>query len=924
MEDFSHPSIGELIKLKPEDVFSYLKSSPDGLTESDASLRLEKFGPNEIAEIAKEPVYLKFLKQFTHFFAILLWIAALLSFVAGMPELGVAVVAVIVINGIFSFWQEYKAEKAAEELKKLLPYTVQVLRDGKVVEIPASQVTVGDVVILQEGNKVPADMRLVKAVELQVDASVLTGESKPVRKYAEPLVDFSENFINATNLCFAGMNVVSGTGQGVVYATGMDTEFGKIARLTQALEEEPSPLQKEMGFVTRVIAGIAISMGIVFYILGVALAGLTKVEGFLFAIGIIVANVPEGLLPTLTLSLAMAAQKLARENALIKRLSTVETLGSSTVICTDKTGTLTKNEMTVKKVWSGNYFEVSGIGYKPEGKVIEAKSGREVKEDELTENLKLLLLGADLCNNSRLVSENGLYRIIGDPTEGALKTLACKYETAKELSKEFKRIREIPFNSFRKRMSVICSDKNKELWCFAKGAPEVLLDLCDYFQFGSEIKPLSPDKKAEILKVVEDFSRQAYRVIAIAYKKLESGVNVFVLNEEEVESGLIFLGLAAMIDPPRPEVEEAVKKCQTAGIKIIMITGDHGLTAAAVAKKIGIADDFTPIVTGSEIDNMGEEELKKILKGKNCIFARVSPEHKLKIVSLLKEMGEIVAVTGDGVNDAPALKKADIGVAMGLTGTDVAKEAADLILLDDNFATIVKAVEEGRAVFDNIRRFITYIFASNIPEIVPYLVFVLSGGKIPLPLTVLQILAVDVGTDLVPALALGAETPEKDVMTRPPRPRNERLLNLSLFLRAYGYLGIFEAIACMASFFFAYIRAGYSIALPLIGQGFVYLKARTMCLASIITSQIGNGFACRTTRESIFSKGFTTNKLYLVGIVAELTLISIFIYVPFFARVFGHKPLDYLDWAFLMIWPPLILFADELRKYIIRIKGRLT
>jgi potassium/sodium efflux P-type ATPase len=907
-----------IASLEAEDVFQALLTTEDGLFFEEVHRRLELFGPNKIQESKPEPLYLKLFKQFFNFFAILLWIAAVLAFISRMPELAIAIVAVIIINGVFSFWQEYKAERAAEELRKLLPYNVRAIREGQVVQVPASEVCIGDLILLQEGDRVPADLRLVEAIDLQVDASVLTGESKPVRKFAgRHQLEKDENIIEARNLCFAGTYVVSGTGKGVVYATGMNTEFGKIAALTLSLKEEPSPLQKEISFVTKVIVAIAISMGVLFYLLGVFLAGLTKMEGFIFAIGIIVANVPEGLLPTITLSLAMAVQRMARNNALVKKLSTVEVLGSATVICTDKTGTLTRNEMTVKKIWAWDYFDVTGSGYEPKGAIKDSR-GCELNGGKLTKNLRYLLLTAELCNNSKLVKSEDQYRIIGDPTEGALKVMAAKYPDVINEANNYKRIREIPFNSFRKRMSVICEDEIGQKICFSKGAPDVLLNLCRYYLADGELKEINEEEIKTILSVIDEMSEEAYRVLAFAYRYLEPGINVYVAEDEEIESGLVFLGLVGMIDPPRPEVEEAVKKCRAAGIKIFMITGDYGLTARAIAKKIGIFDDSTKLFLGADLENLSDEELKEVLNEESLIFARVTPEHKLRIVTLLKDMGHIVAVTGDGVNDAPALKKADVGVAMGVIGTDVAREAADMILLDDNFASIVRAVEEGRAIFDNIRRFITYIFASNIPEIVPYLVFVLSGGKIPLPLTVTQILAVDVGTDLLPALALGAEPPESDVMKRKPRPRNERLLSPGVLLRAYGFLGILEAIACMTSFFYVYLRSGYSFALPLVSTGAVYLKARTMCLASIITSQIGNGFACRTTKESIFSKGFTTNRLYLLGIVYELGLISALIYIPFLAKVFGHQPLSLNDWLFLFIWPPLILLAEELRKLISR------
>lgn len=906
-----------IVSSLPDKVYSLLGSSPDGLDRNETTKRLESYGLNEIAQASKIPIYQKFVSQFTHFFAILLWIATILSFIAKMPELAWAILAVIIINGIFSFWQEYKAEKATEALRKLLPYTVKVIRNRELVEVDARYIVPGDVVLLSEGDRIPADIRLVESFELQVDNSVLTGESRPVRKTAGVYTKTDVNWIDLPNICFAGTNVVSGNGKGLVFNTGMKTEFGKIARLTLVITAELSPLQKEMIFVTRVVAVIAISMGILFYLLGTCFAGLSQLHGFIFAIGIIVANVPEGLLPTVTLSLAMAVQRMARKNSLVKKLSSVETLGSCTVICSDKTGTLTQNEMTVRKIWMYEEFEVTGVGYRPEGEFV--KDGKILSNEDLEKSHFWYLLTSAICNNSKIVSEerNKRWRIIGDPTEGSLLVMSLKSKFVADELRKWKRVRELPFDSRRKRMTVI-SQKGDDIVAFVKGAADEILERCSsYYKYG-EISPMSEEAESAIKKANEKYAREAYRVLALAYRPFSNDVNLFKLEIDEVENDLIFLGLAAMIDPPRPEVEEAVKKCNTAGIKIIMITGDHGLTAEAIAKKVGMIKGKAKIVTGNELDKMDEPVLNTILKEKNVLFARIAPEHKLRIVSNLKEMGEIVAVTGDGVNDAPALKKSDIGVAMGIVGTDVAKEAADMVLLDDNFATIVNAIEEGRAVFDNIRRFVGYIFTSNIPEIVPYLAFVLSGGAIPLPMTVLQILAVDLGTDLVPALALGTELPEKGVMERPPRPRKERLLNASLLLRAYGFLGIIEAAACMGGFFFAYWQTGWRLGQKLISSGPLYERARTMCLAGVVTTQIGNGYAWRSHKESIFKKGFLTNHFYLFGIFSELILIGVFVYTPFFKGLFGHRPLGIVDWAFLFAWTPVILLAEETRKFIIR------
>lgn len=922
MEGIENKALGRIFELSLSQVFSALDTRAEGLTVEEVRARLQKFGLNKIEAAKKTPLIYRFFFNFTHLFAVLLWIASILSFVSKMPELGWAIIIVIIINGVFSFVQEYKAEKATEALKKLLPFYVKVLREGQTQEVLASEVVPGDVVILGEGDKVPADARLLEAYELQVDNSILTGESRPVRKFSGT-VSLKDGYTwrDLPNIIFAGTNILSGTAKAVVFATGMKTEFGKIAHLAQTVEAEVSPLQKEMSFVTKVVAVLAIGMGLLFYFLGTTFANLSTLDAFIFAIGIIVANVPEGLLPTVTLALAMGVQRMANRQALVKKLSSVEALGSCTVICTDKTGTLTQNEMTVRALWAGCEIEVSGVGYAPEGGLM--VEGQPLEDEKLSQ-LELLFKSATLCNNAKLLPPDsrsqGGWKILGDPTEGSLLVLAKKagYRLEETYQKN-RRVQELPFDSKRKRMSVICKGTDKKLTAWVKGAPGDVIDRCTHIYLDGQVRKFTDDLKKEARSAYDSFAERALRVLAIAYREVPHRGEYQV---DEVEKDLIFLGLVGMMDPPRPEVEEAVKKCQRAGIKVIMITGDYGLTAEAIARKIGFLRTKSRIITGQELDNLTDDDLEKVLKAEKekVLFARVAPEHKMRVVAALQRLGEIVAVTGDGVNDAPALKKADIGVAMGLAGTDVAKEAAEMILLDDNFATIVNAIEEGRAVFDNIKKFLTYIFASNIPEIVPYLVFVLSGGAIPLPLTVLQILAVDLGTDLVPALALGTEAPVLGVMERPPRSRQDRLLNVSLLLRAYGFLGVIEAIACLSGYLFAYWQAGWALGQRLVSSGPVYEKARTMCLAGVVTTQIGNGYACRTERESIFRVGFFTNRFYLMGIFSELFLIMVFVYLPFFQKIFGHQPLDLLDWSYLFLWTPIIFFASELRKMFVRRK----
>lgn len=907
-----------------EAVYEALATSPDGLTDKDVAERRLIHGLNKIDEVKKASMAKKFLANFYHLFAILLWIGGVLAFVGQMPELGWAIFGVIIINAIFSFWQEFKAEKATEALKKLLPPQANVIRERERREILAGDLVPGDVLVLGEGDYVPADARLVEEFQLRTNEAMLTGESHPAEKTAEPFLGKGVGLMEIPNLIFSGTYVVQGSGKAIVHATGMNSEFGKIAYFTQAIKEEPSPLQREMGRVTRFVAVLAVGLGILFFILG-TLLGMPFWARFLFAVGIIVANVPEGLLPTVTLSLALAVQRMAGRNALVKKLSSVEALGSTNVILTDKTGTLTQNEMTVKELWvDGLSLRVSGVGYEPQGEFLDG--GKALAPDEVTERLGLPLRIAASCNNSRLVhpkKDEESWRVLGDPTEGALLVAAAKGGIDIEnLSIMLPRFYELAFDSNRKRMSTLHRDRDSKV-AFVKGAPHETIELCSQIWSNKEVRSLTEEDRKVLQASTDQYARSGLRVLALAYRELEGPSQEY--EASDVEQDLIFVGLMAMMDPPRPEVEEAVKMCRRAGIQVVMITGDYGLTAESIARRVGIVRKAEcRILIGAELNKISDAELRSELQAHGeIIFARVSPEHKLRVVNAFKEIGATTAVTGDGVNDAPALKSADIGVAMGIAGTDVAKEASEMILTDDNFASIVRAVEEGRAVYDNIRRFVTYIFASNIPEIVPFILMVVLG--IPLPLTIVQILAVDLGTDIVPALALGTERPEPGVMDRPPRKKTARMLNLPLLLRAYFYLGPVEALAAIAGFFFVYFQAGlsYQDVVALGGsldhlQSPLYAKAITMSLTAIILAQIGNGFACRTERISIFRVGFFTNRLLLVGIAVELVLAALFVYVPPFQTIVGHAPIGLKEWLFLIPWIPSVLVADEFRKAIVR------
>lgn len=875
--------------LTGEAVLQTLVTSEQGLSEEEAKKRLLEFGLNEIQEVRRTPLYLRFLQQFTHFLAILLFIGAGLSFLSdylhpgeGMFSLGAAIVGVIIINAIFTFIQEYKAEKTVEKLRQFLPFSIRTVRDGREREIPSRYVVPGDIILLSEGNKIPADARLLEASYLMVNNAPLTGESESVRLNS----DCAEGeLLESKNIAFAGATVISGTGRAVVFASGMRTEFGRIAHLTSAVESGLSPLQKEIVTSTRVVAAIAASVGAIFFGLGL-LSSRNFWDNFIFTIGITVALIPEGMLPTVTLALAMGSQRMAKRKALIKTLTSVETLGSVTVICTDKTGTLTQNNMDVRKISA-------------EGQILTA--------DNLTglQNHPIMRT-ALLCNNARFAEG----RYSGDPTEIALLKMARGHTE----NITGKRVFEIPFDSDRKRMITVHATEGKTC-VYAKGALEVLLPLCTHTGEVNDIGPMDEKERIRVVETAHALMDEGLRVLAFAYKDIDR-FDPNIADTAELETGLVFAGLIGLEDPPRPEVRAAVEKCREAGIRVIMITGDGSRTAVAIAKEIGLTTAPPLVIEGPPFEKMTDAELKKCLLQREVIFTRMAPKHKMRVVAALQEEGEVVAVTGDGVNDAPALKKADIGIAMGISGTDVAKEASDMILLDDNFATIVSAVEEGRTVYENIKKFITYIFASNIPEAIPYLAYILLN--IPLPLTVLQILAVDLGTDMLPALALGAEKPTPGIMKQPPRHRGERLLNIALLTRAYLFLGPLEALACMSGFFWVLHQGGWVWGTMPGADSLLYLEATTACLTAIVLTQIANVFACRSHSASVIGPGFFSNRLIFAGIGAELVLHLLIVYTPWGNRIFATAPLSGSTWGMLIPFMALLLLAEEARKYIAR------
>ncbi len=858
--------------LPVEQALSSLRSGPNGLTPLEATRRLAKFGRNALEPMRRQPLLTRLLRSFTHFFALLLWLAAALALGAelyqpgeGMGVLAGAIAGVVLINGLFSFWQDYKAERELAALARLLPQTVKTVRGGALVLVDAADLVPGDVVLLAEGDRVPADARLLETQALRVDASALTGESVPVFRDALPTNEHDP--LLARNVVLAGTAVATGEARAVVYATGAHTEFGRIAALTQGEERKRSPLLREIAAVSRVIAALAMLLGAVFFAVGVQ-AGLPVLSAFLFGIGIIVANVPEGLLPTVTLALAMGARRMALRNVLIRHLPAVETLGSATVICTDKTGTLTLNRMTVR-VAHGEQEAMAAV----------ARHCHTLKRS-----------GAPGSGGGWL----------GDPMEVALVEQA-EPGTIHPLAGE------VPFDTERKRLSTL-HDTPEGRVVYTKGAVETVLPLCAARATAEGAVPLDDAGRAAVLAAQEAMADKGLRVLALAWRDGP--------DTDDPERGLVLAGLVGLEDPPRPEVPSAIARAHAAGIRVIMITGDHPHTALAIAREVGLVRGPAPeVVTGDRLRVMSDSHLLLALDVGEIVFARIGADQKLRVVQALQRRGEVVAVTGDGVNDAPALKQGDIGVAMGRGGTDVAREAADMVLLNDNFASIVDAVEEGRAVFANIRRFMTYILTSNIPEIVPYLAFVLFG--IPLPLTVVQILAVDLGTDMLPALALGAEPPHRDVMNRPPRPRGERLLTWGLLTRAYLFLGLFEAAALVA--YFAVLCAGGWIwGATLSAHDTLYKTATTACLAAIVVAQVANVYLCRSDRESIFDPAVPRNRLIPLGVAAEVLLLLAIVYTPPGNTLFATAPLPWWGW---LAGVPVVLAmaaADELRKWTLR------
>lgn len=872
-------------------VFKSLRTDQSGLSSSEATERLQAFGRNTIAQSKKKDYRIEYLKEYVSFFPILLEVAGVLALVAdyfqpgeGNNILAYAVFAAVFVNATFTFWQKFKADKAMEALLKLVRSQANVLRDGQVIDIDATEVVPGDILLLNEGDRIAADAILFETHDVYLDMSVLNGESTPSLRQLNSLEAKRE--LDAKNMVFAGATVTNGNGLAVVSATGEATEFGKIARMTADVTKTDTPIEKEIKHMTRLLTLLALGAGLVFFFLG-WFSDRGLLLSAIFALSLIVANVPEGLLPTITLSLSLASQRMAKRQALIKNLNSVETLGSATVICTDKTGTLTQNEMTVRKIWlaDGSEIEMSGSGYFSQGTCRFSHQAHE----QSPIRLKHCLLTSAVNTHAHL--DTVKREVSGDPTEIALKaaTLKAGYAETEMQALEQTKVKEYAFSSDRKMMSTLIN-QNGQQRLLVKGALEAVLPLCKHYQ-AEKALPI----EANTLKTIENQNQQlaehAYRVLAIAEK----------FGDEE--SDLIFLGLVAMIDPAREGVKEAIQQCYSAQIKVTMITGDNPITAKAIAEHIGLKVD--EVLSGHELDHLSNTQLKQTLKDKHCLFARMASAQKLRIAQLLQENGEVVAMTGDGVNDSPALKQADIGIAMG-SGTDVAKESGDMILLDDNFKSIVAAVEEGRTVYFNIKKLTTYILSSNVPEIVPYVLqFFL---KIPMPLSVIQILLIDLGSDQLPGLGLGSEKPEKHIMQRPPVGKGEKILDWEVFKRGYFMNGVFEGLAAMFAFLGFLFLNGWTYGDLSISDEF-HRQAMTMTLLGAITCQMANVFTLRSWEDAIWNlKGL--NKMIWIGVGTELLFILAVLYVPPVQTVFNTATVP-IENLWLLIPFPVLLFLNH-------------
>lgn len=894
-----------IYNLTPGEVLKKFDTSFQGISEEEAKKRLKEFGPNKLQK-KQNWKWLKLI--FGQFNDALVWILLVAAGLAAFfhETRDVTIILIIVgINAIIGFFQEFKAERILDQMKKLTTDKTVVIRGGKKGEIDAGGLVPGDIVSLSSGDSVPADGYLLEAFDLRVNSFIFTGESRPKTKSVGVLENHPA-LADMTNMVFSGETIATGEAKFIVTDTGMRTELGKIANLAQAVNDDLTPMQKQMRRLGKDVTILSVLIGAIVILTG-QYFHMSLYGNFLFALALAVSVVPEGLPAAISVALSLGMKKLLKGNVLAKKLNAVETLGSVNIICTDKTGTITRNELTVTKaVVNDQIVDVSGVGYDPVGKF--SVGGKEVAAENI-KNLGLLFKIGTLCNDASLAEENGNYKIIGDPTEGAIIVAGKKYNnTGGYFEKNETKITENPFSSERMRMSVIY--KNSETISYVKGSPDVMLELCSRKKINDEISEFSASEKEEIRKIYNQMSAEALRVLAFAYKELRSPTPKL----EESEKDLIWVGMMAMIDPPRPDVAAAIKSCGELGIKVIMITGDYAVTAQAIAKNVGLIDGSEKedsVISGKELGNLSDAELFKRITNGACVFARIAPEQKLRIATVLKKYKQVIAMTGDGVNDAPALKRADIGVAMGVIGTDVSKEAADMILLDDNFASIVQGIREGRTIFQNLKKFVHYVFTSNASELLTVVFGVIL--QIPSPISAVQILAVDLGTDVFPSFALGFEPPEPDADRRKIMNSKEKVMTFKGFRRIV-YLGIVMAIGATVAFVWSMLRGGWWFGQTLPENTLLYLKSTTAAYAVLSMTQMANLLQSRSEKFSPFELGFFKNKYALGAIFISFGILLSFMYVPILRTYLHMAPIDWKDWLVVVVSFIAVFLWEEGRK----------
>ncbi|MGL5830546.1 MAG: cation-translocating P-type ATPase [Candidatus Altimarinota bacterium] len=941
-----HPSNSKNYQF--HDIFETFESSEKGLDLNEVTFRQKKYGPNKLEVHKKKPLFIQIAEEFKDIMVIILILAATFALLTHEVTDAIIIYIVVLINGMIGFIQKNKAEKAIEALQKMVSPMARVLRNQHQLNIPTEEVVPGDILILNEGDSISADAILFEGNELQTSEAVLTGESTPVSKLVFSAYEKGA-VTQEANLLFTGTSVTHGNGKALVIKTGKETEFGKIASLTQQTKKDLSPLEKEIKQIGLFTAKVTLGITSIILISQLIFSKNSLVETILFAVSIAVAAVPEGLPATITIALALGVQRLAKKNAIMRQLSSVETLGSTTVICSDKTGTLTKNEMTVKVAYLDDlYLSFEGAGYQPLGKISIVNKKSEQFDYDSTHSqlenlhryiqadpnsghaLEMASLVSIFCNNSELVNQSDQLKLLGDPTEGALLTMAEKIGFSRvELSQNFQKVLEIPFDSNRKLMTQIIQNlQNGKYYVLVKGAPEKILELCDQRMSRGKASILTKSIRSELIDLNEELASQAYRTIGLAFKEMTAKQIQEVLNLanhqdkiDKLENKLVLIGLTGIIDPPRPEVKAAVQLTHQAGIRTYILTGDHGLTASAIAKQLGLVSDKKPfeVITGEQLLALNDDELKEKLGNKNLdiIFARINPFDKLRIVSALKDLGEVVAVTGDGVNDAPALKRADIGVAMGITGTDVTKEAANMVLADDSFSSIVSAIKEGRTIYENLKKFIFYIFSSNIGEVFTIFISIIIG--LPAPLTAALILTINLATDLFPALALGVEKSENTIMDEAPRDPKSKIMSAP-FIKRFVLIGCSIGVIMVGLYAYKLFSSGWMYGQP-IGEE-LFRQASSITFAAMVLIQITNAFNAKSSTKSIIHSKILDNPRLLWALLSSLLIGLAVVELPFLQTYFETASLSMFDWVLVTIASLLIIVVEEIRKFVVRIKAK--